>query len=96
MCAAQASKCGPGFRVPKRFRAPGLQPKIICGATGLQDKNIGAPGLHNVSFGALGFSVIKYSGLQISKSSGLGAPQQKFLGSRGPGIPPPPFWDPTF
>ena len=30
---------------PKGFRAPGLRSKI-CGAPGLQDKNIGVLGLH--------------------------------------------------
>ena len=75
------------IRVPKGFRASGLRPKM-CGTPGLQDKNIGAPGLHNISFGAPGFTVIKYSGLQVSKSSGLQAPQLNFQGSRDP------LWDP--
>ena len=57
-------------RVPKGFRAPGIRSKI-CRAPGFQDKNIGALGLQNISFGAPGFTVIKYSGLQALKSSGL-------------------------
>ena len=56
----------------------------ICRAPGLQDRNIAAPGLHNISFEAPGFTVIKYSGLQASKSSGRRAPQQKFRASMAP------------
>ena len=82
------------FRVPKGYRAPGLRPKT-SGAPGLQGKNIGAPGLHNISFGAQGFTVIKYSGLQVSKFSGLRAPQQKFGGFKAPGTPSP-LWDPDY
>ena len=74
------------YQGAKGFRAPGLQPKI-CEAPGLWDKNIGAPGLHNISCGAPGFTVIKYSGLQALKSSGLQAPQQNFRGSTAPGTP---------
>ena len=50
---------------------------------GLWDKNIGTPGLHNISSGAPGFTVIKYSGLQALKSSGLLAVKAKISGLQG-------------
>ena len=33
---------------------------------------------------------------QVSKMIGLRAPQQKFQGSKAPGTPPPPLWDPDY
>ena len=45
------------FRVPKGFRAPGLQPKK-CRAPGLQDENFRALGLYIICFRAPGSTVV--------------------------------------